>query len=166
MNSRNFNQILGLILLGILPLILPACGNARVYEAPTIHLKAPSLDKPNRKSTAQFLSIAWSDLFGSSIPPNELRQWLFAYEAFGDLKLMEEMIIKALISKAKDQIPAGEDMRDNLPEFIRNTYFRFLKRDPLPHEAWELEKMIRDDPGLSPEMIWYAVLTSDEYRKF
>ena len=57
-------------------------------------------------------------------------------------------------------------MRANVDQFITDIYNKLYVRDPNEYERWFLKDLIESDSELTPEMIYYAFLTSDEYRFF
>ena len=52
------------------------------------------IDKENRKSRIEFVSIAYSDLFGQPLSADRGQQLVLAYESIGDEKAVEDMIIR------------------------------------------------------------------------
>jgi hypothetical protein len=44
----------------------------------------PGVEKPNLKSDLEFISIAYSDLFGNTIPSDELEDMALCYVSLGD----------------------------------------------------------------------------------
>ncbi|MCI5058248.1 MAG: hypothetical protein MRY83_19210, partial [Flavobacteriales bacterium] len=121
---------------------------------------------PNFKTTSEFISIAYSDLFGTTIDDQKLTDLSLALVAFGDKKLIEDMIIKNFLNEPGSNIPSVQDMQGDIPKFIQETYRKFYNRDPNEFETWQIEKAINEDSNLTPELIYYAFLTSNEYRYY
>ena len=63
-------------------------------------------------------------------------------------------------------MPTDQIMRADIDQFITDTYLRFYVREPGQYERWQLKQMIEQDAEITPEMIYYAFLTSDEYRYY
>lgn len=149
-------------------LTLAACQAEEVYlyEVNPVEVTQPGADKVNQKSDLEFLSLAYSDLFGSTIPANELNRMVIAYESMGDKALVADMIIRNLLNSPGVQIPSGSSMRANPDQFITDTYRKFFIREPGEYERWYLRQLITEDPDMTPEMIYYAFLTSAEYRYY
>ena len=52
------------------------------YDVNDVSVKQQGGEKNNRKSTTEFISIAYADLFGSNIPSSKLSNLSFAYASF------------------------------------------------------------------------------------
>ena len=63
-------------------------------------------------------------------------------------------------------IPTIAEMRAEPETFVQDTYKRFLVRLPSKQEEWFLINQIANNNKLEPVDIYYAVLTSDEYRYY
>ncbi len=137
-----------------------------LYEVNTVNVVQSGAEKVNQKSDLEFLSLAYSDLFGSTIPAQELNRVVVAYESMGDKSLVADMIIRNLLNSPGVQIPSASSMRANPDQFITDTYRKFFIREPGEYERWYLRQLITEDPDMTPEMIYYAFLTSAEYRYY
>ena len=69
-----------------------------IYGVTDVDIQKPDANKPNVKSTFTFISIAYSDLFGANISQTQLVELQTAYAAFGDQRLIEQMIIKNFLN--------------------------------------------------------------------
>src|SRR5258706_10395954 len=65
-----------------------------VYEVKDVVVKQPGSDKSHVKTTTEFISIVYSDLFNATVPTDTLVVIQTAYDAFGDKKLIEDMIVR------------------------------------------------------------------------
>lgn len=137
-----------------------------VYEVDDVTVRKPDSEKKNVKSTTEFISIAYSDLFGSQITQAKLVNLQLAYAAFGDLKLMEELIIKNFLNESGVDIPSNTEMRNDAGKFVDDSYIKFYNRRPDEFEKWHVVSVINDDTQLTPELIWFAMMTSNEYRYY
>ena len=92
----------------------------------------------------------------------------FVLKATGwqDKKLMEDLIIRNFLKSPQIIIPSVSDMNSNKESFIKNTYKKFLNREPNEMELWQFEKTLDEDPSITPEMVYYSFLTSNEYRHY
>lgn len=122
--------------------------------------------KPNVKSTVEFISIAYSDLFGNTIDQNTLTELGTAYIAFGDRKLIEDLIIRNFLNAQGASIPSASQMTADVPLFIVNTYKKFYNREPNEFELWQFTNLINGDANITPELVYYAFMTSNEYRYY
>ena len=158
------------LLIGCLGGMLFSCsgGKTPVYEVETVRVHKAGSQKPHVKSTEQFIAIAYADLFGENIRQSELNNLKLAYEALGDLKMIEEMIILNLLARPEIQLPSREKMMEDLPRFVSQTYLKFYNREPNEFEHWRIQQYIEEDSEgtYTPELIYFALMTSNEYRGF
>jgi hypothetical protein len=71
-----------------------------------------------------------------------------------------------LINKSGVQIPADAAMRADIPVFVEQTYLRLFNRKPNEFEAWKMKDLIEKNADISPKMIYYSMMTSNEYRYY
>jgi hypothetical protein len=138
-----------------------------VYQVQNQVLYQNSSQKTNLKTTNQFISIAYNDLYNTSISTTQLNNLNTCLEAFGDQATMEDIIVKNLLANGGVSIPDSATMMADIPTFINQTYIRFYNRQPTAQELWKMQSLILQ-PGnhLNPQMIYYSVLTSTEYRYY
>ena len=146
--------------------LLNACKKDYVYEVDDVVVNTPAAAKTNNKTTTEFVSIAYSDIFGTTIPQAYLQQLSLAYLSFGDKKLIEDIIIKNMLNAPGILIPTNAQMLADIDGFITNTYKKFYNRIPTEYELWGIRDLIQNDTQITPELIYYAFLTSDEYRYY
>lgn len=168
-----FNKITSVKwLLLVLPVFIIITGckkespTSYIYGVNTTSVTQDGVAKPNLKSTVEFISIAYSDLFGNTIDLNTLTRLETAYSAFGDKKLIEDLIIRNALNAPGVIIPTIAEMQANVPLFIINTYKKFYNREPNEFELWQLTNQINNDADITPELIYYAFMTSNEYRYY
>src|SRR5690349_17959928 len=58
-----------------------------IYDVKDVSVKQPGSNKTRVKTTTEFISIAYSDLFNTTIPQDALTLIQQTYDAFGDKKL-------------------------------------------------------------------------------
>jgi hypothetical protein len=131
-------------------------GNEVVYEN--------NSEKNKQKSSAQFISILYSNLFQSSISLQERNQLSELRMAVGDKQVADNLIINNYVNSAGVNLPSDTDMRADIPKFVEETYIRFYLRKPTPYEAKFLKEEIENDSGLSPKLIYAAFAESNEYK--
>jgi len=138
-----------------------------IYQVQSQVLYQNSAQKTNLKTTNQFISIAYNDLYNASISTAQLNSLNTCLEAFGDQATMEDIIIKNLLDNGGVSIPDSATMMADLPTFINQTYIRFYNRQPTGQELWKMQNIILQ-PGsnINPKMIYYSMLTSTEYRYY
>lgn len=122
--------------------------------------------KSNLKTDLQFISIAYSDLFGEQISGTRLNRLMDGYNSLGDKQIIIDRILRNLLKDPAVLIPTSEDMRGNIGNFTRDTYRRFLVRQPNESEFALMTKMIQTQTDLTPADIYYAFMTSEEYKYY
>jgi hypothetical protein len=137
-----------------------------IYGVTDVDIQKPDANKPNVKSTFTFISIAYSDLFGANISQNQLVDLQTAYAAFGDQRLIEQLIIKNFLNDSGIDIPTQSQMNANVEQFIKDSYVKFFNRLPNEFELWHIENEIAGDNTITPEHIYFAMMTSNEYRYY
>ena len=83
------------ILFLLLTIVIFSCTEEKKYQygIDPIDVTQGGGQKTNQKSTTEFISIAYSDLYGTVIPQTKLVNLSVAYSSFGDLKVIEKRII-------------------------------------------------------------------------
>lgn len=137
-----------------------------IYQVNDVTVAKPSGEKGSVKTVAEFISIAYTDLFGQAILQSQLLELDLAYQGFGDLKLVEDLIIKNFLNDSGLDIPTDQEMRSNPAVFIQASYQKFYNRNPSEFEEWQLRSMIEEDASITPELVYYAMMTSNEYRYY
>jgi hypothetical protein len=137
-----------------------------VYDVNDSTVSQPGVTKPNVKSTLEFISIAYSDLFGTSIGAGDLTDMSLCYLAFGDKKFVEDLIIRNFLNKPGVIIPSQATMTSDVPAFVSATYRKFYNRDPNEFEKWQVVNKINSNSAITPELVYYSFMTSDEYRYY
>jgi len=165
--SKKPNSFQRMMILGI-SLFVASCSqvDTYLYEVNPVEVNQAGVDKVNQKSDLEFLSLAYADLFETTISSTQLNVMAQAYESMGDKSLIADIIIRNLIEAPDAKVPTDAEMRADLDEFINDTYKKFFIRLPGEYESWYLKELITSDPDFSPEMVYYAFLTSDEYRYY
>lgn len=154
------------LLLATMAMLFTACKKEYIFGVDDVDVVQNSASKNNVKTTTEFVSIAYSDIFGTTIPQTYLTKLSLAYLAFGDKKLVEDIIIKNMLNAPGVQLPTQQSMLADVDLFINNTYKKFYNRTPSEFEVWKMKQLIQADPTITPELVYYAFLTSDEYRYY
>jgi hypothetical protein len=137
-----------------------------VYGVNDVNVNQDGVNKPNVKTTEEFISIAYTDLFGTTISQGELTNLAITYASFGDKKLIEDMIIRNFLNKSGVVIPTQAQMQADVSTFVKNCYRKFYNRDPNEFELWQVANVISADATISPELVYYSFMTSNEYRYY
>jgi hypothetical protein len=137
-----------------------------VYDVNTQTIETESGDKSNVKTTVEFISIAYSDLFGQSISQDKLSKLNIAYTSFGDKKLIEDRIIRNFLNDTNVVIPTDSQMHADIPLFITNSYKKFFNRNPDEFEKYYLVNLIQTDNNITAVNVYYSMMTATEYRYY
>jgi len=159
---------MGLIALLVLHLLV-GCKEEEgqtLFQVQEVPIVQEGVKKPNIKTTIEFISIAYSDLFGKTLDSRQLNDLATSYASFGDKKLIEDLIIKNFLKDPEVNIPSEVSMRSDVQAFVMVTYQKFYNRDPNEFELWHMIQEIEEDKSFNPEIIYYAFMTSNEYRNF
>lgn len=156
------------ITLGLVLLFLSNCTKdvKQVYQVQEVHIEQPGADKQSVKSSTEYISIAYSDIFGKAISNSLLQQLTKSYISFGDVSVVEDLIIRNFLNDEAAKIPSNSEMRSDIPKFIQNTFKQLYSRDANEQEIWYFNKLITEDTSVTPDVVYYALLTSNEYRQF
>jgi hypothetical protein len=137
-----------------------------IYEVNDVQVSQENIGKGFPKSTIEFLSIAYSDIFGNTISQNQLNRLSLLYLAFGDKKLLEDLLIKNMINRPESLLPSNQTMRADVDLFVVNAYQKLYNRSPNELEVFTLKKNINENAQMTAVMVYYAMMTSDEYRYY
>lgn len=168
MISYNYNIRLFIVCLVSLSLLMTSCKKEPLYayELNDVDVKNQTSNKSRLKSTTEFISIAYLDLFGTSITSQNLNLLSLIYLSFGDKKLLEDMIIRNILNSPQVILPSNTTMRNDIGLFVENSYQKFFNRSPDALEKQFLVSRIESDTEITPEMVYYALVTSNEYRYY
>lgn len=137
-----------------------------IYEVNDVQVRQDVIGKGFPKSTIEFLSIAYSDIYGNTISQNQLNRLSLLYLAFGDKKLLEDLLIKNMINRPEALLPSNQTMRADVDLFVVNAYQKLYNRSPNELEVFTLKKNINENAQMTAVMVYYAMMTSDEYRYY
>ena len=138
-----------------------------IYHLNDVTIENNTANKDHLKSTTEFISIAYSDIFGTVISTNKLADLTRIYKAFGDKKLIEQMVIKNFLNEPSIQIPQIDRSSINtINSFVLNIYTKLFNRTPDEYELWFISNMIENDTDLTSELIYFSLMTANEYRYY
>jgi len=150
-------------------LILFSCKKEKnvIYKLDDVTIEQNSANKDHLKSTTEFISIAYSDIFGTVISTNKLADLTTIYKAFGDKKLIEQMVIKNFLNEPTIQIPQiDRSSMSTINNFVTDAYKKLYNRNPDEYELWFVTDLITKDDDLTAELVYYSLMTSNEYRYY
>ncbi len=153
------------LILLLIPIIW-ACEKPTIYEVDTLQVYSDGGEKINRKTSSEFISIAFADLFGSAPTAAELSNFNLVYEAFGDPEFIEDLIVRNLINDPRSDIPSQSEMKADPESFVQEAYLSLYNRPAQESEVYFLREYIESTPDLLPTTIYYGMMTSEEYRYY
>jgi hypothetical protein len=137
-----------------------------IYVVEQQELYTSAANKVNLKTTSQFISIAYSDLFGAAITNDELLKFDVALQSLGDKNTIQDMIVRSLLNRSGAQIATDAAMRADVNAFIINEYLRFYNRKPNELELWNMKNFIEKNTDITPKMVYYSMMTANEYKYY
>lgn len=157
-----------ILILALLTIGWAGCKKEKIYtyEVNDVTVDQEGAVKPNVKSDLEVISIAHTDLFGATIAPNKLEQLSTAYRSLGDKRLMIDMIILNFLNEPNVDIPTDAAMRADINSFVETVYRRLFVREPTSFERWFVSDLISKDSDITPDLVFYAFMTSNEYRYY
>ena len=135
-----------------------------IYEVNDETINAAGVQKPNVKSNTEFISIAHTDVMGTTVSAGNLNELKTQYLAFGDKGVVEDLIIRNFMNKSGNTIPTsiGSDKK----AFVTNAYKKVYNRVPNEYEIYYLTDLLNKNSSITAEMFYYSLMTSNEYRQF
>ena len=156
-----------IFLLSILTLVSCKKEKKVTYHVNDVNITQNASVKDHLKSTTEFISIAYSDIFGTVISTNKLADLTTIYKAFGDKKLIEQMVIKNFLNEPTIQIPQiDRSSMSTINNFVTDAYKKLYNRNPDEYELWFVADLITKDDDLTAELVYYSLMTSNEYRYY
>ena len=137
------------------------------YHINDVNIEQNSSNKDHLKTTSEFISIAYSDIFGTVISTAKLAELTTTYKAFGDKILIEEMVIKNFLNEPSIQIPTIDRTSEiTINTYVNDAYKKLFNRTPDEYELWFVTDMIQKDIDLNSELIYFSLMTANEYRYY
>jgi len=153
-----------IILFMLTILYLSSCTESSyVYEVNEVIVLPNNADKDKFKTTEQFISILYANLYQKALSPNQLVEISESIISIGDKRIAYETVVAKFIKDPNIIIPTNDAMRSDVDTFIEESYKRFFVRKPTEAEKNWMINFIILRPNLTPELVYYALATSDEY---
>lgn len=138
-----------------------------IFEVDNVAVKPSSADKNRLKTDIEFVSIAYTDIYGSSISQSELEDIITSYQSFGDKSLVIELIIRKFIFTSQSNIPSiNRNNISDVENFVQQAYEKLYNRTPNAFEKWYLSDYIMSNSFIDGETFYYSLMTSNEYRYY
>ena len=137
-----------------------------VYEINDQTILPVNSQKIKPKSITQYISILYTNFFQRAISPNSMLQAQKAIESIGDKQVAFDILLSKYMNDPKVILPTVESMRQDPEGFIRNTYKRFLVREPTEAELNWMLNYIKSRPNVTPEHFYFAFGTCNEHFNY
>lgn len=146
-------------------LFLFSCNEEKtyLYEVNTLNIEQNNAGKTKEKSTEQFLNIAYANLYQTALSPSQLVKLSNIVASIGDKQVAYETIIAKMMADDAVILPDNEEMRNDLEQFIIDTYKRFYVRIPTEAERTWWINYLESHPNLTSEHVYFSFATSNEY---
>ena len=138
-----------------------------IFNVDDVNITQNSAEKTHLKTDLEFISIAYTDLFNSTINQDDLENIIFTYKSFGDKTLIIQMIIKKFLDDANNAVATiDRSSKESISDFVENSYVKLFNRKPDALEKWHFTEIIYDNNNVTSKIFYYALMTSDEYRYY
>ena len=135
-----------------------------IYDVNQIQSTSYNANKNKLKTTAQYISILYANLFQKALSANELVEITRCIESIGDKEVAHEIVLSNFMNKSGVTLPSDSLMRADLDVFLEQTYKRFYVRDITEAEREFFLKFFESHPDVSAEMVYSAFSLSNEYQ--
>ena len=135
-----------------------------IYDVNQIQSTSYNANKNKLKSTAQYISILYANLFQKALSANELVEITRCIESIGDKEVAHEIVLSNFMNQTGVTLPSDSLMRADLDVFLEETYKRFYVRDITEAEREFFLKFFESHPNVSAEMVYSAFSLSNEYQ--
>ena len=164
MNMQTLDKRLALLFGLILCICLGSCKEEHdLYQVNELTILPVNSEKDKPKTSAQYISILYTNLFQEAIGPNKMLEAQNAIESIGDKQVAYDILVSKYMNDSDLILPTMDEMRNNTESFVRATYKRFLVRQPTEAELTWMKNYINSRPNLTPELFYFAFATSNEH---
>lgn len=134
-----------------------------IYDIDNVSVYASNAQKTKQKSAELMISIMYADLFNQGVTTNTLLELSEIYLAMGDKTMFNELIFSHFFKDPMAVIPTDIQMRNDIGQFVEDSYLRFFQRYPSEYEKIYLVNLIDDDTDITVENVYTSFILSNEY---
>lgn len=134
-----------------------------VYEINDLTILPVNSQKIKPKTTSQYISILYTNFFQKAIGPNQMLEAQKAIASIGDKQVAFDILVSKYMNDPEVILPSEDDMRMDTESFVRDTYKRFLVRQPTEAELKWFVNYIESRPQLNPELVYFSFATCNEH---
>ena len=147
-------------------LVFAACKKEEdiTYGVNQVNADSYNSGKDKLKSTFQYISILYANLFQKALSANELVEITNCIESIGDKEVAHEIVLSNFMNKTGVIMPSDSLMRSDVNTFLEETYKRFFIRNITEAEREYFKNFLETHPDVSVEMIYTAFSLSNEYQ--
>lgn len=154
---------LAVCIIGMLLLFSSCREETDLYEINDLHVLPVNSEKDKPKTSGQYISILYTNLFQEAIGPNRMLEAQKAIESIGDKQIAYDILVSKYMNDSRVVLPSDSMMRNDPEAFVRDTYKRFLVRQPTEAELKWMINYIESRPNLTTELVYFAFATSNEH---
>lgn len=155
--------------IALMAIALTACKQdpSSVFEVENVTVSLNEGEKNRLKTDIEFVSIAYTDIFSTNISQNNLEEIITTYKSLGDKTLVIEMIVRKFISEGSGSIQnIDRSSSISIESFVTDVYKKLYNRTPDAYELWYLTDIIQKDQDINASLIYYSMMTANEYRYY
>jgi len=134
-----------------------------IYEINDVEVYASNVQKTKQKSPEQYISIMYNDIYNQSISTTFLQDLSQLYQSVGDKTMMNELLLSIFLDDLTADVPSDTEMRNDVEQYVEDTYIRFYQRYPTAYEKQYLSNLINGDANLTSDMVFTSFVLSNEY---
>lgn len=134
-----------------------------VYEIDDLTILPVNSQKIKPKSITQYISILYTNFFQKAIGPNKMLEAQKAIASIGDKQVAFDILVSKYMNDPEVILPTNDEMRSDPETFIRETYKRFLVRQPTEAELKWMINYIESRPQLTTELVYFSFATCNEH---
>ena len=155
--------------IALMAIVLTACKQdpSSIFEVEDVTVSLNEGKKNRLKTDIEFVSIAYTDIFSTNISQNNLEEIITTYKSLGDKSLVIEMIVRKFISEGGSTIQnIDRSSSTSIESFVTHVYKKLYNRTPDAYELWYLTDVIQKDQDINASLIYYSMMTANEYRYY
>ena len=155
--------------IALMAIVLTACKQdpSTIFEVEDVTVSLNEGEKNRLKTDIEFVSIAYTDIFSTNISQNNLEEIITTYKSLGDKSLVIEMIVRKFISEGGSTIQnIDRSSSTSIESFVTHVYKKLYNRTPDAYELWYLTDVIQKDQDINASLIYYSMMTANEYRYY
>ena len=134
-----------------------------IYEIDQVTVLPNNAGKDKEKTSEQYVNILYANLFQQALSPSQQVDLAELITSIGDKQIAYETIIAKFMKDPSVSLPSNSEMRNDVGKFVSDMYRRFYVREPTQAEKTFFVNYINSRPNISPEHIYFAIATSNEY---